>query len=298
MSIVKGQMSNVSFAFFGTPELSVEILKHLKQTGLLPALIITNPDRPQGRKMIITPPPVKLWAIANKISFLQPENLSDQVFLDQLSKINCQLFIVVAYGKIIPKAVLDIPEKGTLNIHYSLLPKYRGASPIETAILNDDKNTGVSILLLDEKMDHGPIVAEQPIQDSKFKIQEWPITARELRNACNLLGAELLTETIPLWVEGKIKAKEQDHLKATYAPKIAKEDGLIDLNGEPYKNFLKFQAYKDWPGTYFLAEKNSKKIRVIIKNAIFKDGKLEILSVVPEGKKEINYNDFLKGCAK
>ena len=154
------QDSRIKFVFFGTPELSVEILEHLKENGFIPSLIVTNPDRPQGRKMILTPPPVKLWAQKNEIKFLQPEKL-DSVFNLQLATYNPQLFIVVAYGKILPKKVLEIPEKGTLNIHYSLLPKYRGASPIESAILNDDKDTGVSIMLMDERMDHGPVVAQQ-----------------------------------------------------------------------------------------------------------------------------------------
>ena len=296
MSIVKSHMSNVSFVFFGTPDLSVEILDHLKRAGFIPSLVVTNPDRPQGRNLLVTPPPTKLWAIANDIPFLQPENLSDPVLLRQLSTSKFQLFVVVAYGKIIPKAILELPEKGTLNIHYSLLPKYRGASPIETAILADDKNTGVTIMLMDEKMDHGPIVAQKNLQLTTDNLQLiWPPTAGELRKACNLLGAELLTETIPLWVEGKIKPSEQDHGKATYAPKIEKENGLIDLAGDPYKNFLKFQAYENWPGVYFLAGKDGKKNRIIVKTARFEDGKFIITRVIPEGKKEISYNEFLRG---
>ena len=313
MSIVKSHMSNVSFVFFGTPDLSVEILDHLKRAGFIPSLVVTNPDRPQGRNLLVTPPPTKLWAIANDIPFLQPENLSDPVLLRQLSTSKFQLFVVVAYGKIIPKAILELPEKGTLNIHYSLLPKYRGASPIETAILADDQNTGVTIMLMDEKMDHGPIVAQRALQITNHKSQipdktqttnpsiqtpkqlEWPMKASELRKICNLLGAELLTETIPLWVEGKIKPSEQDHGKATYAPKIEKENGLIDLAGDPYKNFLKFQAYENWPGVYFLAGKDGKKNRIIVKTARFEDGKFIITRVIPEGKKEISYNEFLRG---
>ena len=289
------QDPETKFVFFGTPKLSVEVLEHLKKDSLVPSLVVTNPDRPQGRKMVLTHPPVKLWAIVNNVPYLQPEDLRDPSFLGQLAADNWQLFVVVAYGKIMPKSVLAIPKKGTLNIHYSLLPKYRGASPIESVILNDDKDVGVSIMLMDERMDHGPIVVEKQIKDSRFKIQDWPPTAGELRVACNKLGAELLAETIPLWVAGKIKAREQDHSKATYTKKFNKEDGEIDLLSKPYENFLKIRAFDASIGTYFFSHKNGGKVRIIVKDAEFKDGKLQILKVLPEGKKEMSYEEFLRG---
>jgi len=279
----------IKFVFFGTPELSVEILEHLKSKGMVPALIITNPDKPQGRKMVVTPPPVKVWALSEKITVLQPEDLKSPDFLNALKRVEIDLFVIVAYGKIVPKEVLSIPPKGSLNIHYSLLPKYRGASPIETAILNDDRETGISILLLDEKMDHGPIVAEKSVS-----VPNWPPNSSELRSLCNKVGGELLAETIPKWIAGGIKAQEQDHTKATYAKKITKGDGLVDLNSDSYKNFLKIQAYKIWPQAYFFADVRGKKTRVIITDAVYTDGKLVIKRVTPEGKKEISYSDFTK----
>ena len=286
---------SLHFIFFGTPQLSADVLEHLKLQGLVPSLVVTNPDRPQGRKMLLTPPPVKLWAQENRVPFLQPEKL-DSVFNSQLTTYNPQLFVVVAYGKIIPKKVLDIPEKGTLNLHYSLLPKYRGASPIESAILNDDKEVGVSIMLMDEKMDHGPIISNQKLNIKNQK-WEWPPRAGELRIACNELGAELLAETIPLWVAGKIRAKEQNHSKATYTEKIKKEDGLIRLDEDAYKNFLKIRAYSEWPRAYFFAERKEKKVRVTVTDAEFKGGELVITRVVPEGKKEMLYTAFLHGLS-
>src|SRR3989338_11199462 len=284
------QDSRIKFVFFGTPELSVEILEHLKENGFIPSLIVTNPDRPQGRKMILTPPPVKLWAQKNEIKFLQPEKL-DSVFNLQLTTYNPQLFIVVAYGKILPKKVLEIPEKGALNIHYSLLPKYRGASPIESAILNDDKDTGVSIMLMDKKMDHGPIVAQQRLENHESGItnQEWPMKAAALRKIMNKTARALLIQTIPRFVAGDVTAKEQNHKEATYCGKFTKNDGLLDLTGDPYKNFLKIRAFDDSIGTYFISEKNNKKIRVVIKDAEFENCKLELIKVVPEGKKEMSY---------
>ena len=289
------QDSRIKFAFFGTPDLSVEILESLKKNGFVPSLVVTNPDRPQGRKMLLTPPPVKLWAQKNEIRFLQPEKL-DFAFNLQLTTYNPQLFIVVAYGKILPKKVLEIPEKGALNIHYSLLPKYRGAPPIESAILNDDKDTGVSIMLMDEKMDHGPIVAQKNLELTTYNLQlNWPPKASELRKEMNLVAGELLVKIIPAFIAGEIKPKEQDHSKATYCGKFTKNDGLLDLTEGPYKNFLKIRAFDDSIGTHFFSEKNGKKIRVVIKDAEFKNDKLEVLKVVPEGKKEMTYEVFSRG---
>lgn len=303
------------FVFFGTPELSAEILDCLKKDGFVPSLIVTNGDRPQGRNMALTPPPVKLWAIENNISYLQPEDLCDPSFLSTLHATRYTLFIVVAYGKILPKTVLEIPEKGTLNIHYSLLPKYRGASPIESAILHDDRETGVSIMLMDEKMDHGPIVARSALQitnhnkqiPNNTQIQNsniqtpivyWPPRASELRHAMNVLAGRLLVETIPVWITGKINVMEQKHGEATYTKKFTKADGEINLSDEPYKNFLKICAFDDSIGTYFFSEKNSKQIRVLIKKVEYKDGKLTIVKVVPEGKTMMSYEEFRRGLER
>ncbi len=279
------------FIFFGTPEPAVDILNYLKEAGLVPQLIVTNPDKLVGRNKILTPSPVKLWAIKNKISIFQPIGL-DENSLSKIKELDCELFLVVAYGGLIPKTILDLPKYGVLNVHYSLLPKYRGASPIESHIINDDRDVGVSIMLLDEKLDHGPIVESCHVEAEKLK--NWPPTAVELRKICNEVAGKLLLRTLPLWVEGKIKAKNQEHDKATYSRKITTEDRKIDLTADDYKNFLKIQAFSAW-GTYFFAEKNGKKIRVIIKSAEFKEGKLVLLKVIPEGKKEMSFEDFVRG---
>lgn len=287
-------MSSPKIVFFGTPDLAAEILEALKGAGLSPTLVVTNPDRPVGRKQIVTSSPVKVWAEKERIPILQPENPNAPAFISELKTEAPDLFIVVAYGQILTKELLDIPKHGALNIHYSLLPKYRGASPIETAILEDDRDTGVTIMLLDEKMDHGPIVAQKRIQDAVFNKGDWPPKASELRAACNAVAKQLLVETIPKWIAGEIEAMEQDHSKATYTKKFTKDDGLIDLSDDPYKNFLKIQALEIWPGTYFFAEKNEKKVRVVIKKATCENGELKILRVVPEGKKELDYAVFLR----
>ncbi len=287
-------MNSKAFVFFGTDAFSAVVLAELKKAGFLPARVVTAPDRPKGRGLALTPPPAKLWAIENSVPVLQPERL-DSAVAGQLSKVNSSLFVVASYGAILPKEILAIPKHGTLNVHPSLLPKYRGASPIESAILADDRDTGVSIMLMDEQMDHGPIVALERIQDSGFRIQEWPPSASVLKAECARIGGELLAKTIPLWLAGKIQAVPQDHAKATYTKKIKKEDGLIRLADDPYKNFLKIRAFDGSIGTFFFTERNGKKLRVAIKDAKFAEGALTLTRVVPEGRKEMSYDAFLQG---
>ncbi len=280
----------MKFAFFGTPQLSADILETLKRHGLVPSVVVTNPDRPQGRKMTLTSPPVKQWALANDIPCLQPESPSDPDFLYKLKAKSYKLFIVVAYGSILPKELLALPTHGSLNIHYSLLPKYRGASPIESQILADDRKTGVSILLLDEAMDHGPLVAEKEIL-----MPTWPPTSSQLRMESNRIAGELLADVLPKWVAGDIVAKSQDHVKATYTKKFRKSDGQLDLADDPYQNFLKICAFESSIGTYFFTERGERRIRVSIKSAEFRENRLTITRVVPEGRSEMAYSDFLRG---
>lgn len=275
------------FAFFGSSDFSLGVLDELAKNDLLPNIIITTPDKPKGRGLVLTPPSVKLWAEARKIRVIQPEKL-DSALCEKLRAVACPLFIVASYGKIIPKSVLEIPRGGTLNVHPSLLPKYRGPSPIQSAVLSGDEETGVTIMLLDEQMDHGPILAR-----SEFS-NKMP-TATELSEKLAAEGGKLLAETIPKWLAGEIKPTPQDHSKATYTKKITKEDGLIDLDGGQRQNFLKFQAFAGWPGAYFFVSlSNGKKIRVAIKKADFENGIFKIRSVVPENKKEMPYEIFLR----
>jgi methionyl-tRNA formyltransferase len=279
----------ISFTFFGTSDFSIHVLEALKTSGLLPSHIITTPDMPQGRKLIITPTKVKLWAIKNNIPFIQPENLKSLAVEEELKKYNSDLFIVASYGKIIPQNILDIPSHKTLNVHPSLLPKLRGASPIQTAILEEEK-TGVTIIRLDEKMDHGPIIAQKNLD-----LENWRTFYEKLENTLGQMGGFLLAEILQNWVDGKIIEKEQDHDSATYTKKIEKVDGLISPEEDAEKNMRKILAFSVWPGTYFFTQKNGKEIRVIITEAEIVDGKLEIKKVVPESKKEMSYKDFLKG---
>jgi len=283
----------LKIAFFGTSEFSVIILEELKKKGMLPSLIVTAPDQPKGRKLILTPPPVKVWAQENKVEFLQPQKLDDSVRY-KLQATSYKLFIVAAYGKIIPKKILDIPQYGTLNVHPSLLPLYRGPSPIQTQILENVPVTGVTIMRIDEEVDHGPILA----QETTAMPTPLP-TAEDLEKFLATRGGRLLAETIPPLIEdppaGGVSPQEQDHSRATYTKMLSKEDGLISLRDEPELNYRKIRAFHPWPGAYFFTEKNSKEIRVRITNAQLQDGKLIIKKVIPEGGREMDYKDFLRG---
>ncbi|MBL7045721.1 MAG: methionyl-tRNA formyltransferase [Parcubacteria group bacterium] len=282
-------MENPSFAFFGTPKASTIVLKVLKEKGFTPALIVTAPDRARGRKMIVTPPPVGMWAKENKVEMIQPEKITDEVIKDikeKAPKGGWDFFVVFSYGYILPKELLDIPKHGVLNVHPSLLPKLRGASPIRGAILNYEKETGVSIILLDEKMDHGPILAQK-----KIELDKWPMGAIELEEKLSLFGGELLFKTIEDLFSGNVTPKEQNHNKATFSKKIKKEDGLLDLSASARENFLKIKAYEGWPGTYFFTDKG---VRVKVTDAVLENGELKITRVVPEGRREMSYEEFLK----
>jgi methionyl-tRNA formyltransferase len=285
------KLSEIKWVLFGTSDFVALLLEELKKTGFLPTLIVTAPDKPKGRKLVLTPPPIKRWAATNNISVLQPEKLRDENFLNKLGK-DWDLFVVAAYGKIIPKAILDIPKHGSLNIHPSLLPKYRGPSPLQFQILNDEENIGVSIIKIDEEVDHGPIVAQE-----KIELLNWPISFKKLEKETAISAAKLLQGVLPQWLSQKITLAEQNHAEATFTRLLKKEDGLLDLKDNPYKNYLKFLAYEEWPGAYFFAEQDNKKIRVKITSADFESTptpRFKIRRGIPENRHEMSYDDFLK----
>ncbi len=281
----------INFAFFGSSIFSIIVLDELKRLGYIPKCIVTTPDKPQGRKLIMTENVVKGWSTENKIKVYSPTKI-DSNFIEDLKKDNCIVFVVASYGKILPKSLIELPTCKSLNIHPSLLPKYRGATPLQSAILDDEKNTGVTIIRIDEKMDSGPIVAKKEIT-----ISEWP-TYNDFEVSMAKVGAQLLAEILPGWVTGKITEQAQDDAIATYTRKITKEDGLIDLGSDPYQNFLKIQAYHEWPVGYFFIDHTGKKTRVKITSASFVDGNLVIEKVIPEGNKEMSYRDFQSGYQK
>jgi methionyl-tRNA formyltransferase len=279
-------------AFFGTPEFAAIICDTLCASGFSPCVIITAPPAPKGRKLVLTKSDVHLFGEKNNIPILTPTTLRTDEALEEIRALSCDLFIVAAYGKIIPKNILDIPSHGTLNVHPSLLPKFRGASPIESAILSDDKKTGVTIMVLDEEVDHGPIVATK-----EYLTNDWPPHGSTLTRALAREGGNLLADVIKKWVKTH-EAKEQDHAQATFTKKIAKTDGLIDFADNPYTNYKKIRAFDEWPGTYFFITHKGKPMRVRINDAHFAEGVLTLLSVTPEGRGQMSYKDFIRGFSE
>ena len=285
---------NFNFAFFGTSGFSIGVLEALKKRGFFPSLIVTLPDSPKGRKLVLTPPPVKSWAEKNNIPYVQPKKISGEEFAKELltkspDKKRWNIFIVASYGKIIPVSIFEIPTYKTLNVHPSLLPRLRGASPIQEAILQEDE-TGVTIMVIDAEMDHGPVIVQE-----KVPVKPWPVQADILEKILSEKGGEILADVLPKWVAGRIASKEQEHTKATYTNLIKKEDGEIDIHGNPRENWKKFLAYVRWPGVHFFIARNGSEIRVIIKDAEFRDGKFVITRVLPEGGREMDYESFLRG---
>lgn len=250
------------FAFFGTRPLAAGVLAELEAAGLIPA---------------------KKFETAE----ITPE------FIAELASETWDVFVVASFGKILPKAFLDIPHRGVVNMHPSLLPKLRGPSPVRSAILQNERETGVTIMRLNEKMDQGPIIAQR-----KVAIPEWPPQGRELDALLAREGGTLLAEMLPQWVAGEIDAVEQNHDVATYCKIFTKEDGLLNLKDDAYQNLLKIRAFDGWPGTYAFFERSGKKIRVQILDAEIINGRLQIMSVKPEGKGEMSYDAFLNSGAK
>lgn len=282
-------MRNLRTIFFGSSEFSVGVLDALATHGITPTLVLSTPPKPKGRGLTLTPTPAAEWAEKNGIDVIAPAKLDESV-ADELRNTEWDVFLVASYGKIIPRDILDIPRHGTLNVHPSLLPKFRGASPIRSTILADERKTGVSIMLVDEELDHGPIVAQASVE-----IHDWPQTSRMLSALLAKEGGDLLAEALPLWVKGDIVQEPQAHGEATFTKKFSKEDALIELGGDPHANLLKIRAFDGDPTAYFMTERNGRTIRVKVTGVRLDDEKLVIERVIPEGKKEMAYEDFLRG---
>ena len=271
----------MNIAFWGTPDLTTVYLDALLEAGMTPCVIITNPDRPKGRGHELAPTPAKVWALEHNIPVLQPEKL-DTAFSLQLRAYSLDISIVVAYGSIISQELIDLPKHGTLNVHYSLLPRYRGASPTEAAILAGDNETGCAIQVMARSLDSGPIIAleKTPIGSDE--------TTTELRARLTNIGAKLLVENLPAYISGVLPATPQDQSLATHCGKIKKEYGLLDLNGNALENYRKYRAYIEWPRTYFFADNK----RIIITKAHYENNNFIIERVLPEGKKEMDYSNL------
>ena len=284
-----------TYAFFGTGALAESVLAELYRNGYIPALVITKPDAPQGRHMVLTEPHIKTWAKIKGIEVFQPESLKVLPDNSPLHAHSFDFFVVAAYGKIIPDDILSIPAHGVLNVHPSLLPKYRGPSPLESVLLNGDPKTGVSIMKLDSEMDHGPILAQNEFTVSLES------TTGTLEVTCGQVGGEMLVQCLPHYLEGTLIPKEQNHGEATICKKITKELGLITLSDDIREVRRKYRALTPWPGIYFFTKRGDKDIRVKINGLdLVNDRETTnvteyILSVTPEGKKQMDFESFKRG---
>ncbi|MDP4007351.1 MAG: methionyl-tRNA formyltransferase [bacterium] len=230
--------------FFGTPEFGAIILEKLIEKNLKPILVVTAPDEPAGRKQLVTPSPVKVVAQRHTIPVLQPDTLNQDVVF-KLREVKAELFILASYGRIIPKEILALASKGALNVHPSLLPRYRGPSPIQSVILQGEEKTGVTIILMDEDIDHGPILAQR-----EFAEHIGEMTQEELKEKLADVGGDLLVEAVFKWLKGDIAPQPQNHGLATFTKKMSKEDGKIDWKGEALYIARQIRAFNPWPGTF------------------------------------------------
>ncbi len=270
-------MQSLNYIFFGTPDIAAETLEVLFSAGYIPKLIITGPDRPVGRGLHMTPPPVKVWADQHNIETLQPEKITNE-FIQDLKSYSPELFIVVAYGKILPESLINLPKKGTLNIHYSLLPKHRGASPTEAAILSSDTVTGVSIQSMVYELDAGDILAKT---ETTITPDE---TTPELRGRLSVLGSELLIDTLE-HLDDRISTRtKQNPEEITRCGKIKKTDGEVQKNDDLEKLYRKWRAYQPWPGIYYFDE-SGKRVKITEMKRV--NGIPKITKIIPEGGKEI-----------
>lgn len=315
MSNAKAQNHNskLKIVFMGTPDFAVPVLECILNDERLDLkAVITQPDKKTGRKKNITPPPAKIYAQKANLTVLQPEKIKDPHFIEQLKNIKPDLIIVAAYRQILPKEIIEMPKYGCINIHASLLPKYRGASPIQTAILNGDEETGVTIMKMDSGLDTGDIISQE-----KTKIENGD-TAQDLHDKLSKIGAKLLIKTLPDYLSGKIKPCAQDDSKATITKILNKKDGEIDFNESAKNIVLKLRAFTPWPGIYtFFKDKKLKILKLKIEDQInplvpigkfyetenklmvnCKNRALVLETVQLEGKQKISGREFINGYLK
>lgn len=298
----------IRLIFMGTPEFSLLGFQNLINEPSFDIVgVFTQTDKPVGRKQIMTPPPVKQLALEYGLNVFQPEKIKDE--LENIKNLKPDLIVVIAYGKIIPQSILDIPSYGCINVHASLLPKYRGAACLNAPILNGDTETGVTIMQMEAGLDTGPI-----LRQAKMKL-EGRETLEDVHDELSVLGAELLTPTLKDFMAGNIKPQIQDESRASYIKTLSKEDGRIDWKKSAIEIERMVRAYNPWPGTYALdGEKIVKIISVnpeILKTNEHKIGEvfmadnnlavqcgqdsLVILKLQTAGKKIMTSEEFLRG---
>lgn len=290
----------LKFVFFGTPEFAAIILEKLIDAGFIPRAVVCNPDKPVGRKKIITPPPTKVLAEKYKIDVFQPETLANYKL--QITNYKPDFFIVAAYAKIIPQEILTIPRLGSIGVHPSLLPRYRGSSPIQSAILSGDDKTGITLFLMDEKIDHGPILIQRLLNDELGIMNYEELFQKLAEQGADLLIKFLGSPTSQKLINNikeagflNIELKPQDESQATYTKKFKTEDGFVkpqDLEkaqieggGIAIEIDRKIRALNPEPGVWTFGLSSGRARRMKILEAEIKDNKLILKKIQWEGKK-------------
>jgi methionyl-tRNA formyltransferase len=279
---------NYRYVFFGTPHIAAASLEALQKHDLLPALIVTAPARPQGRGMHVMETPVAAFAHAHNIPLLTPEKISADVIADLHSQGPWDFFLVVAYGKILPSGLLDIANGKVINLHPSLLPHYRGPSPLESVLLSDDTETGVSIMKLDALVDHGPIIA----QTATILPEEETIMTLTEKSAET--GIDLFIQSLEGYISGARMPFEQDHSLATITRKYTKADGLLDDSLDDWQKWKLFRAFGDRGWVHSAVERHGKPTMIKITKASYVDDAFVIEEVIPENGKRQSYESFLQ----
>jgi len=300
----------VKIVFMGTPDFSVPCLEALIEAGHDVALVVTQADKPKGRGHKLTPPPVKECAILHNISVFQPDKMKDDASFERLQAVGADLFVVVAYGKILPERILNLPKYGCINVHASLLPKYRGAAPIQWSIIGGDKKTGVTTMQMDVGLDTGDMLLkkEVDIEDTD--------TGETLHDKLSLIGKEVLIETITALEEGILSPQKQDDSLSCYAPMIDKTTAKIDFSTSADEICRLVRAMNSYPYAYALYDGKLMKIieavPVKVKNDTAIPGEIvsvnesaftvkcgidaiEVTHIQVEGKKKMAVSDYVKG---
>lgn len=298
----------------GTPAFSVPILQGLVDEGYDVIGVVTQPDRPVGRKRVLTPPPVKQAALDLNLPIFQPEKISQSAELEDIIALNPDLIVTAAFGQFLPERLLNAPKLGAINVHASLLPKYRGGAPVHYSIINGDKETGVTIMEMIKKMDAGDILAQEAI----------PILNTDdvgtMFDKLSVLGKELLLKTLPLLIEEKISPKKQDESLVSFSPNISREEEKIDWNKTAQQIDCQVRGMRPWPVAYAmyqdkrwkmwdvtpLPEKTTDKSpgTIIFKDkhslqvACGKSSVLQLNTIQPAGKGQLSVTDFLNGIGK
>ncbi len=295
----------MKIVFMGTPDFAVPCLRALVADGNEIVGVFSQPDKPKGRKLTLTPPPVKTAAIENGLKVYQPTTLRDGKALDILKELEPEMIVVAAYGQILPKEIIEFPKYGCINVHASLLPEYRGASPIQTAIIDGRTKTGVTAMYMDVGLDTGDMLMKTEVEIGENE------TADELHDRLSQAGAELIVKVVHCALEGTLVREKQDDSKSSYAKMLTKDMSVIDFTEKARDVHNRIRGLNSWPGA--AAQINGKKVKlhrtlvskesgepgeVLSLNPLIVacgEGAIEIIEIQPEGKRKMTAQEFING---